>query len=185
MTFKGSGNFAECYDGLSNMVDERLKSKCEILEIDIEDMMCTPNDVMMPKIDLGNIGNIEFYYIENFYYTAEVLGLVNVDGQEFLKKLEEKGKYYCGLEIENAKKEFPNADEDEIKKTCFCAAWLLAILNRGFNLENFSKFRVIRDIEGEGNIDWALGYLVAEVPNMSMDEGILDGMTVCVYICVE
>merc|ERR1712130_1676 len=66
--------------------------------------------------------------------------------------------------------------DDEIKKTCFCAAWLLAILNRGFNLEHFSQFKVIRDIEGSGgNIDWVLGYLIAEVAHMNLSEDKMHG----------
>ena len=165
------------------MVDQRLKPKCDIPEIEIQSMMCSPNNILMPKIDLGSLTRNEFYYIENFYYTAEVLGLADVSGQEFLTKLREKGKYYCSLDYQDAKKEFPNASEEEIKKTCFCAAWLLAILNRGYNLENFNKFRVIRDIEGKGNIDWALGYLVAEVPNMdkSLEESVLTVCDIAVY----
>merc|ERR1712130_101128 len=169
VTWKGSGNFKECYDGLSEMINERLKSKCSIPSIDIEQLLCTPNSVLMPKI-AGNKN--EFYYIENFYYTAKVLNLLDVHGQEFLDKLNEKGEEYCSLDIDKAKIKYPEASEEEIQKTCFCAAWLLAILNNGYNLEKFSQFKVIRDIEGEkgGNIDWALGYLVAEVPNMNMNE---------------
>ena len=169
------------------MIDDKLlKGKCKIPQIDIEHMMCTPNSILMPKIDLTDTGTInnEFYYIENFYYTAHVLGILDAEGQEFLNKLMEKGKYYCSLDIENAKKEFPEASEDEIRKTCFCAAWLLAILNKGFSLGDFKRFKVIRDIEGEGNIDWALGYLVAEVPNMNINEedgGFMDdSYTVCI-----
>eukprot|EP01084_Bolivina_argentea_P253835 426543_1 len=172
--WKGNGNFIKCYNGLISMISDRLKSKCSVPKIEIKDMICTPNSILMPKIDLDLVSINEFYYIENFYYTAKVLGLDGLHGKEFLNKLEEKGNYYCSLDVDTAKKEFSKASEDEIKKTCFCAAWLLAILKKGFNLENFNHFSVIRniennEIEGEGAIDWALGYLIAEVSNMDME----------------
>eukprot|EP01083_Nonionella_stella_P013558 38163_1 len=179
ITWQGTGSFGDCYKGLSTMIKDKLMHGCVVPEIEVKDMICTPNKVLIPAIDLGmdkiTVNTNEFYYIENFYYTAKVLNLLGVHGREFLDKLQEKGEYYCSLDVEKAKSEYPDASEEEIKKTCFCASWLLAILNSGFNLEKFERFRVIRDIEGEGNIDWALGYLVAEVPNMNLrDAGIAD-----------
>lgn len=105
--------------------------------------------------------------VVSFYYTAKVLGLLDVHGLPFLSALRTKGEAYCSMERAAAVKAFPGADDDEIDKTCFCAAWLLAIVQEGFSLGQFSNFKVIRDIEGEGNIDWALGFLVAEVPSIN------------------
>merc|ERR1719410_1213859 len=129
------------------MIDERLKAKCSVADNDSNAMICTPNNVLMPKIDANTNGMNEYYYIENFYYTAKVLGLLDVHGMEFLKKLKKKGQEYCSLNIDKATKQYPEASEDEIQKTCFCAAWLLAILNRGFGLGNFSNFFVIHEIQ--------------------------------------
>jgi len=170
VTWSGSGDFSECYRGLSEMVKDRLKPKCAVRDEMKSELVCTPNSVVMPAIDIGlatetqSAAKQEFYYIENFYYTAEVLEMLDVHGLPFLETLRSKGQQFCAMERADAVKAFPKAEEDEIDKTCFCAAWLLAILQEGFSLGQFANFKVIRDIEGKGNIDWALGYLVAEVP---------------------
>jgi len=193
IAWKGSGDFMACYSILTEIIDARLRSDCDVdaFEKYYMQMMCAPNGVLMPKIAAawntsgGGGGSAsaamtatsksfsEFYYIENFYYTANVLGIADVNGEQFLNTLLEKGKYYCSLHVDAAKKQFPEASEEEIRKTCFCAAWLLAVINKGFDLQHFDQFKVIRDIEGEGSIDWALGFLVAEVPNMMQKHNVL------------
>ena len=173
VTWRGSGSFGDCYRGLAEMIGDRLKPQCAAPGAAEEDLVCTPNRVLMPSIDVGldtetAKGSVQsFYYIENFFYTAKVLGLLDVHGLPFLAALRSEGEKYCAMERAEAVKAFAGADEEEIDKTCFCAAWLLAILQEGFSLGQFANFRVIRDIEGEGNIDWALGFLVAEVPAMN------------------
>lgn len=170
-TWRGSGSFEDCYRGLSEMMAERLKPQCPGMSADAlgEQLVCTPNGVVMPAIDHGlgsegEGGRHSFYFIENFFYSAKVLGIDHLGGRAFLAALRSKGDKYCAMERKDAVRKFPKADEGEIDKTCFCAAWLLAIVNEGFALGQFNNFRVIRDIESRGNIDWALGFLVAEVP---------------------
>ena len=68
-SWKGKGNFDECLQGLSNIINND-KTTCQSKKKLNDIMVCVPNGLTMPKI----VGKQEFYYIENFYYTAKVLG---------------------------------------------------------------------------------------------------------------
>lgn len=188
--WNGNGNFRECYDHLKKIIDVsdcnhdnndgNIQSK-ELslnsnnnnnnkIKVKTEDLICTPNGVSMPRLDNSK----QFYYIENFYYTANVLKITE-NQANFYQSLLENGQKYCSLTREDAAKLYPHASEDEIKKTCFCAAWLAVILDEAFDLKDFNNYRVIRDINKVG-IDWALGFLVINVNSIPQDQKLSSNM---------
>src|SRR5690606_12623643 len=96
----GNGNFNQCYNDLinSNLIDT---TKCFNNNNNNNNnnikLLCSPNNIIIPKIS----SNINFYFIENFYYTANALSIDNMDGSQFLNILKQKGNEYCKLNFNN------------------------------------------------------------------------------------
>lgn len=165
VVWQGKGDFDKCYSKLVDLVDtdecgnSQMSNEVSKLMKEIElEFECSPNGVLMPQFDKNGK---EFYYIENFYYTAKVLKISELGGKngEFYNSLKTNGEKYCSLTKSEAIKSYPDASEDEISKTCFCAAWLTVIIDKGFKLSDYTQYSVVRDINNVG-IDWALGFLV-------------------------
>merc|ERR1712110_218849 len=116
VTWSGSGHFENCYLGLNEMISNKVKSQCSIPRAMEKDLVCTPHKILMPSINIGldtETDDVQsFYYIENFFYTAKVLGILDIHGLSFLAKLREKGMSYCAMDRAAAKIQYPEADED-------------------------------------------------------------------------
>jgi len=154
-TWSGAGDFDKCRE----LLDELMKpKKCK----DISSLMCALDAYNIPKIDVE-----PFYYIENFYYTLDALG-VDSNGINYFGKMMEAGKKFCSLDKNNEeeiKSSYPKLVRDgklkdyEVGKSCFAASWITSMLEHGFNLKDYTRFNVVRNVQG-GDIDWAMGYII-------------------------
>merc|ERR1712136_277627 len=90
----------------------------------------------------------------------------NPTGPGYYNQMRSLGQEYCAQPLSKAEtyltalaKNPPK--EDEIHKECFGSAYIVAMLKEGFNLDTYSNYEVVREVNG-GDIDWALGFAIVK-----------------------
>jgi len=144
--WQGSGDFDQCVKELKQFAAPG--DMCG----DMDDVMvCVVGGITIPKIAYEQL-----YYIENFLYTGSDLNPSH-NGGDYFKDITSKGKEYCSLSVDEVKEKYPDMSDFDLQRTCFGTAWIHTMLDAGFGLKDFTRFSVVREVEG-GDIDWAMGY---------------------------
>ncbi|ETO00534.1 hypothetical protein RFI_36905, partial [Reticulomyxa filosa] len=100
------GDFEHCYQsliGLLNITNEcRWDREEKYVPTDL--FTCSPYGVPIPKIFDHHHS---FYWIENFYYIAQILQIETTPSSHFLSVLKERGKLFCAMDNASAITQFP------------------------------------------------------------------------------
>eukprot|EP00494_Astrolonche_serrata_P033777 UN34046 len=122
----GTGDYDACVSELEDITKN--ETECE----DIPSLECSLDGITIPKIEVER-----FYYIENFYYTLDTVG-VSADGPNYVSEMTSKRKELCSLTEEEARIKLPSADDFSLSKLRFSTAWITTILNSGFKLKDYT-----------------------------------------------
>jgi len=146
-SWDGEGDFDKCVEALTQFA----QASEECSAVDDAMMTCVLDGTMTPKIKYEQL-----YYIENFLYTGSDLNPSH-NGADYYKDITQKGKEFCAMSKDEVVAKYPDMSEFDFMKTCFGLAWIHTLLDVGFGLKDYSRFEVVREVEG-GDIDWAMGY---------------------------
>jgi len=157
VTFKGEGNYAACYLLLKDDL-KIAKGKCKASD----GLQCVLDGVQIPK-DTGSM-----VFIENFWYTANVAGFEEeqMKGKSYFEQMHEFGTSYCKVPYPKASAFLSDltdykANQEEIKKQCFCSAYVEAMIKEGMGFAALDNYEVVRTIRN-ADLDWALGYAIVQ-----------------------
>jgi len=134
-----TGSFENCQKEIKSLWD---KEDCQYSS-------CGFQGVFQPKITTE-----KFFAIENFFYTASFFSVSHQMG--FLERIETAGLSFCQDSWSNLKKTYPKADDEELSKYCFSAAYLPQVLREAYNFPEDADVEIKKEINGN-DIDWALG----------------------------
>lgn len=146
-SWEGAGDFDKCVESLKPFA--KASDKCT--GVNDAMMNCILDGTMIPKIKYEQL-----YYIENFLYTGSDLNPSH-NGADYYKDITQKGKEFCSWTKDEVMEKYPDMSDFNLKKTCFGLAWINVLLDVGFGLNDYTRFEVVREVEG-GDIDWAMGY---------------------------
>jgi len=170
-TWEGSGNWEACYYNLKNIIANRMRDgNCNK---DDPAYQCSLDGIPVPRIT-----DEKFFLIENFWYTANVVGQKAMSGPGYFNTMKELGVEYCSKKFGEAKAYVQTLTDrepfpEEIKKQCFATAYIGAMLKEGFSFDSYPNFDVVREVDG-GDIDWAVGYAIVAEASGAAYSGILE-----------
>ena len=116
------------------------------------------NNVYQPKIpeDLKFYGISGLYWIANFY---------KMDDDNFHSASEflDAGAKFCNKKWEDAKKEYPDIEEEHLKDYCISAHFVYYFIVDGFKIDKDKKIFSFRDEINDVELSWTLGAMSYEI----------------------
>eukprot|EP00798_Chlamydomonas_sp_ICE-L_P014561 gene14561-20602_t len=126
---------------------------------------CSIEGEFLPKLS----GASMYLAMENFHYISKRLG---VGEQGLLVDIETQARTYCSADWEKTLELHAEEKEEYLMKSCFGAAYIYVVLNRGFGITKAESRLLysnsVRSPEGlDSRVNWVLGaLLVYVIPSM-------------------
>ncbi|XP_065175882.1 ectonucleoside triphosphate diphosphohydrolase 7-like isoform X1 [Sycon ciliatum] len=154
---KGTGQFAACR-----------KSLLPLLEASQEEYHSL-GGAYQPRLPLSR----SFYGLSEYWYCME--DILGIGGRYQYQRYVQANQKFCGMAWADIKKEkeidkkYPKADSNRLRRQCFKAAWLAAVLHDGHHFpEKFDHFQSVSEID-HSEVQWTLGALVYNLHRPSSD----------------
>nr|XP_018680908.1 PREDICTED: probable apyrase 6 [Musa acuminata subsp. malaccensis] len=158
--YSHGGNFSECRSTALSLLQKE-KDNCLY-------QLCHLGSTFIPKMQ-GN-----FIATENFFYTSKFFGLSPTSS---LSEMMHAGEEYCEQDWSKTKKKYHSADEEDLSRYCFSAAYIVALLHDSFGIPLDDKRIEYTNQVGDMEIDWALGaYIVQSMTKSSENAGWVTAM---------
>ncbi|URD99822.1 GDA1 CD39 family protein [Musa troglodytarum] len=149
--YSHGGNFSECRSTALSLLQKE-KDNCLY-------QLCHLGSTFIPKMR-GN-----FIATENFFYTSKFFGLSPTSS---LSEMMHAGEEYCEQDWSKTKKKYHSADEEDLSRYCFSAAYIVALLHDSFGIPLDDKRIEYTNQVGDVEIEWALGaYIVQSMTKSS------------------
>ncbi|XP_074578258.1 putative apyrase 6 [Curcuma longa] len=137
--FSHGGNFSKCRSAALTLLQKE-KDNCLYQQ-------CHLGSSFLPKV------RGDFIATENFYYTSKFFGL---NPRSSLSDFILAGQEFCEDWSKN-KQKYPSANEEDLSRYCFSAAYIVALLHDSFGIPLDYKRIEYANQAGGIQIEWALG----------------------------
>lgn len=144
----GKGDYDKCYQAMDSILG---KNHCPTTTPPQKDMRCSINGKMVPNFD-----QVKFLAIENFYYTTSFL-----QTETHLTSLPQKGQAFCSESWQTHQQTYNQEDADSLKRYCFGAAYIMAILDKGLDISP-QKVEIAHTVD-QTDLDWAIGSAIHDI----------------------